>query len=60
MLGPFVEFRICFFQAVRIVALERSFNFMDQRIDLTPDRLLRSDRRPASKRCGPPATVRCS
>ena len=36
MLGTLVQFRICFFQAVRIVALERSFNFMDQRIDLRP------------------------
>ena len=33
--GFFVEFTICFLQAVRIMALKRSFNFGDQSMNLS-------------------------
>ena len=36
MLGTFVKSCICFFQAVGIMTLQRSFNFKDQRINLAP------------------------
>ena len=35
MLGPLVEFGICLFQPVRIMAFDRSFNFINQSIDFS-------------------------